>query len=321
MSEQANIEAYKACMNADEGAHWRRGELAVQWLEGLAGERSQNDYARLVGDTRQSINQHVSVFRAFGKPVCRQKWTLHWVAIENTECVNSARSWLEVAARNQWSKRELVRAIRTESVRRQDVERVEAEDADRVQDLDAAVKAGRKFGTLYVDPPWRYSKTVGEGACEDHYNTMSLDEIAALPVGELAAEKCHLHLWTTNAFLFDCQRLFEVWGFEFKSSLIWIKSDSQTNNIWELKPQLGLGNYWRCCHEFLLTGVRGGLTFDDRTLPSWVAAKRTVHSRKPEIVRSMIERASPGPRLELFARERSRGWAMWGNQVGESLIA
>ncbi len=83
-----------------------------------------------------------------------------------------------------------------------------------------------------------------------------------------------------------------------------------------------MGNYWRLSHEFLLLGVRGRLTFADRSLPSWIWASRTVHSRKPGIVRMLIERASPGPYLELFGREelpRSQ-WTVFGDQIKRRLF-
>jgi N6-adenosine-specific RNA methylase IME4 len=121
---------------------------------------------------------------------------------------------------------------------------------------------------------------------------MSLDEIRAEPVGALVATDAHLHMWTTNAFLREAFDVVDAWGFEFKSCLVWIKSE------------LGMGNYWRVSHEFLLLGVRGSLVFRDRTLPSWIQASRTSHSRKPAIVRALIERVSPGPYLELYGRGR-----------------
>lgn len=134
---------------------------------------------------------------------------------------------------------------------------------------------------------------------------MTLDEICAEPVSELATENAHLHLWTTNGFLREAFTVIDAWGFEFKSSLIWIKD------------KIGMGNYWRVSHEFLLLGVRGNLTFGDRRLPSWVFSSRATYSRKPARVRALIERASPGPYLELFGREDLPGsaWTVYGNQV------
>ena len=146
----------------------------------------------------------------------------------------------------------------------------------------------RKFGTIYADPPWHYSNAASRGAAENHYETMSTDAIAALPVARLAADEAHLHLWTTNAFLFEAERVIKAWGFTYKSCLLWIK------------PQIGNGNYWRVSHEFLLLGVRGNLTFPDRTQQSWLFADRGRHSAKPNVFRKLIEQVSPSPPPRTF---------------------
>lgn len=172
-----------------------------------------------------------------------------------------------------------------------------------VSDLWDLVRSGQKFGTIYADPPWQYSNRASRGAAENHYSTMTVDEIRALPVGELADEKSHLHLWTTNAFLHDSLHLIEDWGFEFKSLYVWVK------------PQMGLGNYWRNSHEYLLLGVRGGLTSNARNLMSYGMFDRTKHSAKPEAIRQAVEKMSPGPRLELFGRKLVKGWTVFGNQI------
>lgn len=132
---------------------------------------------------------------------------------------------------------------------------------------------------------------------------MSVDDIAALPIRLLGADDAHLHLWTTSSFLFDSKRIIEAWGFEYKSSFVWVK------------PAIGLGNYWRCAHEFLLLGIRGNTPFRNRAVRSWLEAPRLRHSEKPEAVRGLIEAVSPGPYLELFARRATAGWSVWGNQV------
>ena len=163
---------------------------------------------------------------------------------------------------------------------------------------------GQTFGCIYADPPWSYSNQGTRGATNNHYDgTMTVDELCALPIGELAAEKSHLHLWTTNAFLFETPKIFEAWGFEFKSSFVWVK------------PQMGIGNYWRNSHEFLLLGVRGGLTAQDKSQMSWLEHKRGRHSSKPDRIQDAVEKLSPGPRLELFGRRPRPGWVVFGNQV------
>lgn len=177
-----------------------------------------------------------------------------------------------------------------------------------VRMLDQLVQEGQRFGSIYADPPWRYENRASRGAAENHYDTMSVDAIAALPVSKLAAEQAHLHLWTTNAFLFEALKVIEAWGFAYKSCLIWVK------------PQFGNGNYWRLSHEFLLLGVRGNLTFADKAQQSWVVAERAKHSAKPRVFRRLIESVSPGPRLELFARNQAEGWTTWGDQIQPDLF-
>jgi N6-adenosine-specific RNA methylase IME4 len=174
--------------------------------------------------------------------------------------------------------------------------------------LEDLIERGCKFRTIYADPPWHYTNAASRGAAQNHYDTMTIESIAGLPVQQLAADEAHLHLWTTNAFLFDAKQVIEAWGFTYKSCLVWIK------------PQLGNGNYWRVSHEFLLLGVRSNLTFADRTQQSWICAERTQHSAKPRIFQTLIEHVSPPPRLELFARTQSDGWTTWGNQIQRSLF-
>ena len=167
--------------------------------------------------------------------------------------------------------------------------------ARAVSDLAELRDAGGRFRTIYADPPWRYENGGTRGAARRHYRTMPLDEIAGLPVADLAEPEAHLHLWTTNAFLFEARDVMEAWGFECKSALVW------------LKPEMGLGNYWRLAHEFLLLGVRGGLAFQDHAQKSWIVESRAGHSQKPETVRALVEKVRPGPRLELFGRRAVPG--------------
>jgi N6-adenosine-specific RNA methylase IME4 len=179
-----------------------------------------------------------------------------------------------------------------------------------VRNLQVLIECGVKFATVYADPPWPYTNTAARGAAENHYRTMTLDEIRDEPVKELTLDQAHLHLWTTNAFLRDAFDVIRAWGFRYKSCLIWIK------------PQIGMGNYWRVSHEYLLLGVRGNLPFRDRTCRSWHTAHRTIHSRKPFLFRALIERVSPGPYLELYGREDqpNSNWTVYGNQVERRLF-
>lgn len=177
-----------------------------------------------------------------------------------------------------------------------------------VKKLQDLIDSGQKFKTIYADPPWQYGNQGTRASTNNHYTTMSVDEIADLPIAQLADEEAHLHLWTTNAFLFDAKKIIESWGFEYKSVFVWIK------------PQMGIGNYWRVSHEFLLLGVRGGLTFKNRGQMSWVSADRQKHSVKPDKIRQIVETVSFPSYLELFGRQQTPNWTVWGNEIEESLL-
>mgnify|MGYP001558340435 CR=1 FL=1 len=165
------------------------------------------------------------------------------------------------------------------------------------------IRSGSKFACIYADPPWKYENQATRSATKNHYPTMTAEEIAALPVAQTTSDDAIVHLWTTSSFLHNAFHILEAWDFEYKSSFIWVK------------PQMGIGNYWRISHEFLLTATRGKVRFQDHGIMSWLRENRTQHSAKPETVRQLIEKASPGPRLELFGRRRVSGWTVLGNQI------
>lgn len=178
----------------------------------------------------------------------------------------------------------------------------EPASAEVVTDLSQL--SGRKFKTIYADPPWQYGNQGTRASTDNHYGTMPLADICAMPIADLADDDAHLHLWTTNAFLFDAKQVMEAWGFEYRSCFVWVK------------PQMGIGNYWRVSHEFMLLGIRGNAkSFRDRGQMSWREIDRTKHSAKPREIRVAIEKVSWGPYLELFGRSPVDGWTVYGNQV------
>jgi N6-adenosine-specific RNA methylase IME4 len=184
-----------------------------------------------------------------------------------------------------------------------------SDDTCTTTDLEALAASGRRFGCIYVDPPWLYDNQGTRAATSNHYSGLTVEQLCELPVQQLAADDAHLHLWVTNAFLRQAFNIIDAWGFEFRSTFVWDK---------EL---IGIGNYWRNSHELMLTAVRGDAKrFNDRSMPSVLSCKRGIHSAKPEQVRAMIERASPGPYLELFGRLPVQGWMVWGNQIERNLF-
>ena len=219
-----------------------------------------------------------------------------------------ADALLDKAEANQWGHKQLRAEVCRYKNERQNGGSSERGDTCTVADLATLAEAGRRFGTIYADPPWFYGNQSTRAATSDHYGGLTVAELCAMPVAELATDKSHCHLWTTNGFLRDAFDVLEAWGFEYKSTFVWVK------------PQMGIGNYWRVSHEFMLLGVRGGLTFADRGQMSWLECERGRHSAKPEKVRHIIEKVSPGPFLELFGRSPAPGWTVWGTQIERGLL-
>ena len=136
---------------------------------------------------------------------------------------------------------------------------------------------------------------------------MKFKDICALPVERLAADNSHLWLWICNSNFFEAIHVMEAWGYAYKSCLTWIK------------PRFGLGAYLRNQTEHLLLGVRGKAPIQFRSQGSWFYAPVQDHSHKPEEQYAIIERCSPGPYLELFARRKRPGWHSWGNEVASDV--
>lgn len=175
--------------------------------------------------------------------------------------------------------------------------------------LKPASAATQQFRTILADPPWDVEQKGARGAAE-HYPLMTLKQIAAMPIRDLAADDAHLWLWVTNATLRQGYDVAEAWGFTVRSPLTWIKF------------RLGLGNYLRNSTEHLLFATRGKAPVQFRSQPTWINAPVQDHSHKPEEQYALIERVSPGPYLELFARRRppSRAnWSVWGNEIASDI--
>ena len=132
---------------------------------------------------------------------------------------------------------------------------------------------------------------------------MSRDQIAALPIGDLAAKDSHLFLWTTGPCLPQALNVMEAWGFRQKTILTWVK------------PRLGMGTYYRNNTEHVLFGVRPKSPVLRRDCRTAFTAEQGRHSEKPAAFYDIVESMSPGPYLEVFARQKWPGWDSWGNET------
>ena len=162
-----------------------------------------------------------------------------------------------------------------------------------------------------MDPPWpeQGGGKIKRGA-DRHYSLMPVKDIMALPIGELAdPEGCHLYCWTTNNYLPAALECIKTWGFEYITTITW------------LKDRVGLGQYYRGLTEHcLFASTKKRLPYkmaDGKRCQgaTGFSEPKTIHSRKPDCMRNMIEWVSYAPRIELFAREHHAGWDIWGNEV------
>ena len=180
--------------------------------------------------------------------------------------------------------------------------------------------ADRRFGTVLIDPPWRFANRTGKIAPEhkrlSRYRTMSMEEIAALPVASVVAPTAHLYLWVPNALLPFGLMVMQAWGFAYKTNIIWhkLREDGGSDGR-------GVGFYFRNVTEMILFGIRGK---NARTLApgrrqvNYIGSRKREHSRKPGEQYQIIEACSPGPYLELFSRGSRAGWSVWGNEAKEN---
>jgi N6-adenosine-specific RNA methylase IME4 len=162
----------------------------------------------------------------------------------------------------------------------------------------------RLYRTLVADPPWRYTQAASNKRGQPTYPTMTLGQLVQLPIHELADDDAHLYLWVTNAMMEHGHRLARAWGFTVFNIGTWCK------------PGPGVGHYFRTNTEHFLFCSRGrAATPDDKIMSTWFQWPRTPHSVKPDAFFDMVEQASEGPYVELFARRRRLGWDAWGNEV------
>jgi len=160
------------------------------------------------------------------------------------------------------------------------------------------------YRTIVVDPPWSYENRSGRQKQDYADRTMSLEEVSKFDIERwVTADGCHLYLWVTDAYLGNVYSIVETWGFVPKVSLIWVKD------------RIGMGNYYRHQHEVCIFAVKGNMRLKRMDLSTVFNAPVTRHSEKPDAFYSLVENASPGPYIDVFARKRRAGWDAFGDEL------
>ena len=188
------------------------------------------------------------------------------------------------------------------------------ERRQRHENVNYVELSEKKYRVIYCDPPWQYndSGVITEndnyGRAERHYPTMSLSQLRELSIKEIADDNAILFMWSTSPMLTSALELVDSWGFKYKSSFVW---DKVKHNY---------GHYNSVRHEFLLVCTKGSCTPDNVKLFDSVQQieRSKVHSQKPEEFRKIIDTLYTwGNKIELFARKKTSGWDVWGNQISE----
>jgi len=180
------------------------------------------------------------------------------------------------------------------------------------------------FSTIVADPPWPYDSARampvkqelthyaygGNVSSQERYGAMSIAELRGLPVKHHVTKNAHLYLWTTNSFMVEAHELARAWGFIPKTILTWVKVKKDGS------PSMKTGYYFRGATEHVVFAVRGSqpLLIKEGIATAFLS-ERLPHSVKPDSFFGLVEKASPGPYLEMFARRPRKGWTVWGNQV------
>ena len=176
----------------------------------------------------------------------------------------------------------------------------------------------KKYNIIYADPPWNYVNTKNHngkffGIAEKHYPTMKLKEIKELKIQNISDNNCYLFMWTTSPFMEKSFEVIKAWGFKYATvGFVWIKT---TNDKSKIRGD-GLGKYTISNAEYCLIAKKGKYWRQHKNVKQIIMSPKDKHSKKPnEAKNRIIELAGDLPRIELFARQKSEGWDVWGNEV------
>jgi len=173
----------------------------------------------------------------------------------------------------------------------------------------------RKYNIIYADPAWHFKTYSNKGQKRSalrHYDTMDIDNIYDLPVKSICDDDCILFLWVIDSMLPQALEVIKRWGFKYKTvAFTWVKQNKKSEGYFT-----GMGYYTRCNPEQCLLATKGKIKRLSKSVRQLIVSKLEDHSKKPDSVRDRItELCGDLPRIELFARQRVKGWDCWGNEV------
>lgn len=264
--------------------------------------------AEAVNVSDKSI-QHASKVLSSGTPELVQAVETGQVAVSTAVVIAEApaEEQKQIVAKGESEILKAAREIRAKKEEKRREERLSkiAEISSNNSPLLNTVNT--RFPVIYSDPAWKYSAHSDPADdIENHYPTMSTDEICNLPVKEISTPDAILFLWATSPILEDAFKVINTWGFTYKTSAVWDKD------------HIGMGYYFRIKHELLLVATKGNMPSPSPFArpDSIIKERKTTHSVKPIRFYEIIEAMYPTlPKLEMFARSPRSGWQAWGNQI------
>jgi N6-adenosine-specific RNA methylase IME4 len=185
-----------------------------------------------------------------------------------------------------------------------------AEKSKRNMELENRVS--KKYQIIYADPPWKYNGKMMNASVTDHYGWMPLNDICSLPIGNMSAEDCILFMWVTMPKLNEFMSVVNSWGFEYKTcAFVWVKENRRGNGYF-----MGQGRWTRANPELCILATKGKPRRMSAAIRQLVVSPIRAHSQKPDEVKTrIVQLMGDLPRIELFARQKTPGWDVWGNEV------
>ena len=188
----------------------------------------------------------------------------------------------------------------------------QSEGEEKAQ-MDSLPLPEKKYGVIYADPPWAYraySKKGNGRSAESHYPTLDIEDIKALPVGEIADKDAALFMWATFPCLQEAFQAIEAWGFTYKTvAFVWVKQNRVKDSLF-----WGMGYWTRANAEICILATKGQRV--QAGVHQIIMSHVEQHSKKPDVARDkIVQLMGDVPRIELFARQKCEGWECWGNEV------
>jgi N6-adenosine-specific RNA methylase IME4 len=301
----------------DEAKQWAVGD----WL--IDGKTHYNDNVYKEAEKILGVSYNYLVMQKFMAELfgllnrfSNLDWTHHY-QVSSLKTIETVKDKKLKQGRMQWSKepdkekmQELLQLAENNELSVKDFkEQVDIYKQNKEREF-ALHNSPKMFDVFYADPPWQYENSGFEMSAENHYPTMSINELCNMSIGAIAADNAVCFMWVTNPILEDGMRLLREWGFEYKTNFVWTKKKHTA------------GFYVFGQHEILMIGTKGSMLpvekfksilnensddFDDSNL---------IHSKKPDEVYGLIEAMYPKRRyIELFARNLKNGWQSWGNEL------